>query len=508
MGLISDVVQSFVQSFTGIAQGFKWIGDQVPEELARLAEDFKKAGEEAIADPSFADIVALSGGPATFFLFTAIGLADPKSFTKELFVKWDTLLKSVLAELNVEVDVPSEFADGSGVGQIAFKLTAGRLGAQRRVTAAMTAINFIVLSGNGISVAAEIASVGTVRSIAEAIQSWIWANGLGSFSPLAFSPQVTASINPYLTRWYNSRAQAQLPAVTDIIRFQLREVYLEGRREELVGTEERPVYDALMAEWGFDKFHADSYWGAHWQLPSVGQLNEMLFRGVIDVAEWERFVRFNDLEPTSIPRLRAIIFNPYTRVDVRRMARFGLLSDDDVLQAYADLGFFAETSPDATGRLRAQFNPNPDFTIHKAQALTVFTKVFNALPELRRRFSKGWITPTELRAELAATGIPESRVQPIFETMVKEEGPARTLPERELTRALVARAWKLRLISFPQARFLLERMGWDFAEAELILMVQSQPDDPLAFVPTTLGVRLGTGLLPASELDVDEGAPI
>ncbi|KKK90773.1 hypothetical protein LCGC14_2719650, partial [marine sediment metagenome] len=372
----------------------------------------------------------------------------------------------------------------------------GRFESQERVTFAITLINFILVSGSGVSIAAEIASIGTVRSIAEAIQSWIWANGLGSFTPMAFQPQLNASIQPYLQRWYNSRAKAQIPPVGDLIRMQLREVFLAGRREELVGTEERPIYNQLMAEHGYDEFHADSWWGAHWQLPSIGQLNEMLHRGVINDETWERFVRFNDVEPTSIPRLKEIIFSPFTRVDARRMDREGLLTDQELLQAYADLGFFAPTAVDASGRIRAVTVENPDFTIHKAQALFVFTKVFNAVPDLRRRFAKGWISEGELLESLKATGVDSFRAQTIFETLVKADKPERTAPEKELTRALVARAWKLRLIGFAQGVFLLERMGWDAAEAELILSVQSLPDDPLAAVSTNLGFRLG-GRAPA-----------
>ena len=87
--------------------------------------------------------------------------------------------------------------------------------------------------------------------------------------------------------------------------------------------------------------------------------------------------------------------------------------------------------------------------------------------------------------------------------IVKAAKEERAAPEKDLTRALVVRAWKLRLVSFNQAQFLLMRMGYDLNEAELILKVQSMPDDPLAFVNTGLGARLLGGRGLASEVDVE-----
>lgn len=504
MGLIADIVESVKSALGSVGLGFEWQGPRIVSDLRAVADAFDRAVRfHFTGDPDF-DFGEAIGDIEELVEFTELALTDPKAMATEIIAKWTDVLHRALGAINVEVELEEFVRNAPPIIPIAVQLAEGARGSQERIAIAIAAINFVVLTGSAASVAAEIASIGSVRSIAEAIQSWVWANGLGTFSQMAFTPQIQASIGPYLTQFYNQRAQAQIPPVADIIRQQLREAFVPTRRAELLTTEDRSVYDRLMEQHGFNKFHADSYWAAHWQLPSTGQLNEMLHRGVIDEPEWERFIRFNDLEPTSIPRLREIIFSPYTRVDTRRMARFGLLDDDALLQSYADIGYFAPTLQDASGRFRAQFVPNPDFTVHKAQALVVFTKVFNAVPELRQRFSKGHISQAQVLQGLVATGIPTLRAQAIFETIVRDESPARTAPERELTRALIARAWKLRLISFPQAQFLLVRMGWDEAEAELILRVQSLPDDPLAFVATNLGIRLGFGG-PAQPGDDDDG---
>lgn len=505
MGLIADIVESFKAAFGGIAEGSKKVGQSIQDDLQVIADATTAAGsyfwEEGVLDipQDIRDTANFIKNPLPVVLGSATALAG------NWIEGWTIMLFAALDRLNVDAPQDTERRFRGIAREIERELASGSEDAKERIATVVAVVNFVVVTGNAASIAAELASAGMVKSIAEAIQSWIWANGLGGMTSLAFSPQINASVGPLLDRHFNERAQAKLPGPGDMVRFQLREVFLAERRDELVGEEDREVFDAYMRQLGFSKFWADSYWGAHWVLPSISQLNEMLFRGVIDQDEWTRFVRFNDFEPSQIPNLQEIIFNPYTRVDVRRMHRMGILTDLELLQAYADLGNFAPTSRGADGRLRATFVPVPDFTVHKAQALVIFTKVFNALPELRARFRRGWISRDELLRDLVATGIPADKARTLWQTIVDADLRARTAPERELTRGLIARAWKLQLISFPQGVFLLERIGWDTPEAELILRVQSEPDFPGADLGTALGLRL-TGGIEQFDLAIEEEA--
>ena len=504
MGLIADIVESFKAAFAGVGLGHLDVSKNLDFELDSVVQAVIDGAEAFFLDP-FVELPGDLREGSAFLLNPGPELkATATKYANSLIDGWTKLLIDALNRLNIDTPAGPERAIADIGATIREELQRGGDSAQERVAVIVATINLVVITGNAASIAAEMATAGMVKSIAEAIQSWVWANGLGGMTSMAYSPQINASVGPWLDRMFNERAQAKLPGPADLVRFQLREVYLEGRREELVGTEPRPVFDAFMRQLGFSKFHADSFWGAHWQLPSISQLNEMLFRGVIDQDEWTRFVRFNDFEPSQIPNLQQIIFNPYTRVDVRRMHRMGILDDVELLQAFADLGNFAPTEPDATGRLRAQFVPVPDFTVHKAQALVIFTKVFNALPELRARFRRGWISREELLQALADTGIPADRARALWQTIVDAEAQARTAPERELTRGLIARAFKLTLISFAQGLFLLQRIGWSQAEAELILRVQADVDDPLQNIDTALGARLTEGAVAfVPELDIE-----
>ncbi len=504
MALIADLVEAVTGVFERAFQGWKREGTMVRDEVLQIKEAIVNAFEEnqAIGGPSVLelfvkhkdDIAALTGEV----------LDDPQAFMSRVFQAWSGMLNEALALFNVDAPPGADTLElGSPVvAQGSLNDLAER--AQLRVTAVVTAVNLILAMGNAASVVAETLSMGRVRTVAEAIQSWVWANGLGNLTSMAYQPQLGASVLPILNRFYNEKSRAQIPGPTDQVRFQLREVYEPARRKELLGEDDLSTFKQFMGELGFSGYHADSYWASHWQLPSMTQLNEMFHRGVIDRDTWLRFVRFNDFDPSAIPWLEEIIFTPFTRVDARRMASLGVLSDTELLQAYRDIGFFAPTQPDAQGRQRAIMVADPDFTIHKAQALVVWTKMFNALPILRARFRRGHLSPDELMAELVATGITPDKARNLWETVVTAEKEERTQPEKELTRGLVTRAWKLRQISFQQARFLLMRMGWDEAESELILRVQSLPDDPLAFVNTSLGTRL-TGIGDIGLLDDFEG---
>jgi len=496
LALIADIFESVKNAFGGIQDRWTTYGDWTEAKTQEIIDSIVYLAETT---PTTGALALVPGGevlPGKLAEIAAGVQDDAEMLAVKVFDYWTSLLNAALGQLNI--DAPDNL-DTLRLGDpfvIQSLLNVQGRQAQERVALAIGAINTVLAIGNAISAIAEAASAGTVRSFSEAVQSWIWANGLGQLGSMAYQPQLDASVNPLLTRLYNQRSQTRIPDAGDLIRFQLREVYDPIRREELLQGEPRPTFNTYMEQNGYSEYHSDSFWAAHWVLPSISQLNEMLFRGVIDSATWRRFVQYNDYDPSSIPRLEQIIYRPFTRVDARRMASLGVLSREELLQAYADVGYYAETRQVGDRYVAVWKEAGYDPTIDKAQALAIWTAMFNAMPILRSRYRNGWINADELRVELAATGLPEAAVEERYEMIVKASKEERAAPEKDLTRALVVRAWKLRLISFVQAQFLLRRMGYDFNEGELILKVQSMPDDPLAYVNTALGARLlanGTG---------------
>lgn len=141
-----------------------------------------------------------------------------------------------------------------------------------------------------------------------------------------------------------------IPSAGDIISFAVREVYSPEIAEafgQYEGLEE--VYKKAESDIkaiGMVKEHFAKYWAAHWLLPSVGQGFEMVHRGVIPLQatndeplSLERLMVALDIMPAWRDKLTAISYSPFTRVDVRRMHKIGVLQDEDLLRAYMDLGY-------------------------------------------------------------------------------------------------------------------------------------------------------------------------
>lgn len=90
---------------------------------------------------------------------------------------------------------------------------------------------------------------------------------------------------------------------------------------------------------GISKEWAMKYWISHWNQPSLEMGFEMLHRGVIDRPTLDMLFRIVEIPQFWRDKLMAITYNPYTRVDVRRMHELGVVTTAELVQAYQDLGY-------------------------------------------------------------------------------------------------------------------------------------------------------------------------
>jgi len=142
-----------------------------------------------------------------------------------------------------------------------------------------------------------------------------------------------------------------IPPVQDLISMAVREVFTPDVRERFGQDEGFPQEFAdFGAQQGVSEFWAKAYWAAHWRLPSAGQGFQMLHRKVITAEDLDLLLRAQDVMPFWREKLTAIAFSPLTRVDVRRMHKLDLLTEDEVQSRYEDLGFNADNA-----RLMTQF---------------------------------------------------------------------------------------------------------------------------------------------------------
>lgn len=131
-----------------------------------------------------------------------------------------------------------------------------------------------------------------------------------------------------------------IPGISDLIRFMVREAFDDNISAKFGYDAEYPDrVNEFLTKNGLDPDWGKRYWRAHWELPSPTQAYEMLHRGLITVSDLESLLKTADYPPFWRDKLVAISYNPFTRVDVRRMFRLGILDHDGVFKSYKDIGY-------------------------------------------------------------------------------------------------------------------------------------------------------------------------
>ena len=189
-----------------------------------------------------------------------------------------------------------------------------------------------------------------------------------------------------------------IPPVQDLITMAVREVFSPEIAQAQGQFEDFPEDFAKFArQQGVSRAWAENYWAAHWSLPSVQMGYEMLHRGVITEERLKGLLRALDVMPFWRDPLIKISFRPFTRVDIRRMHRVGVLTDGDVLLAYLNLGYDQTNA----GLLR-------DFVLELNKEDEIIT--FDVASDLTRSsilsfYKDGIISGTVARALLIQAGI-------------------------------------------------------------------------------------------------------
>jgi len=165
-------------------------------------------------------------------------------------------------------------------------------------------------------------------------------------------------INPDYFVLYE-QANKFLPPPSDLIRFSVRDVYYPEVIKKYGMDKEFPEKFVEEAKkLGMDEEVARKYWIAHWELPSISAVFEMLHRLpkdmprerfkkyeemglkyenlITDVETVKDLIRRHDIEPYWRDRLVALSFNPITRIDIRRMYRLGVFTEEDVYWRYRE----------------------------------------------------------------------------------------------------------------------------------------------------------------------------
>jgi len=267
------------------------------------------------------------------------------------------------------------------------------------------------------------------------------------------------------------------PAPADLIRWQAREVFEPemiaryGLDSEFEAIEKEPFYKAGMTD-----EQILNYWRAHWEHASWMQVVEMLHRGLLteeQVWDWFRVV---EIPPFWRQKLIDSAYTWPTRVDVRRWWDMRTIDEAELRRLYSGMGYRGI---------------NLDNYV-------LWTKVYVAFPDLMARWSKGWITLDEVRAELAGLGMPADRVEEMIQTKIKAAEPERVEEGKALTKTEIYKGVKKDIITWEEGIELLMDLGYDYEEADYILTINVEalagsPETFVDFKNITTKYKLATG---------------
>lgn len=188
-----------------------------------------------------------------------------------------------------------------------------------------------------------------------------------------------------------------IPQPSDLIRMAVKEVFSPETVKKFGQYEDFPEQFADYAEQqGLTRQWALNYWAAHWELPSPQMGFEMYQRRIIDKPTLTLLLKALDVMPFWRDKLIQLNFNPLTRVDVRRMYGEGILTEEQVYNAYLDIGYSPENAKNLRNFTVAIEKDDPDI---KASQIRSMTKSV-----LTQAYEKGMINRAETKQRLQAVG--------------------------------------------------------------------------------------------------------
>ena len=131
-----------------------------------------------------------------------------------------------------------------------------------------------------------------------------------------------------------------IPPPQDMINWSAKEVFEPDAIEKYGLADEFDKLDlSLYAQAGVSPEQAKNYWMAHWQHPGLNTVQELLHRTDFTEADFREWFRLVEIPPYWRDKLIEIAYSPFTRVDIRRMYREGVLTEAEVSKGYHDIGY-------------------------------------------------------------------------------------------------------------------------------------------------------------------------
>lgn len=254
-----------------------------------------------------------------------------------------------------------------------------------------------------------------------------------------------------------------IPTPSDLIRMAVRECFSPEIAEKFGQYEDLPQE---FVEWankvGLSEFWAKAYWAAHWDLPSPQMGFEMLHRQIINEEELKLLLRALDVMPFWRDKLIQLSYNPYTRVDVRRMYQMGILDEEGVYRTYRDLGYDHEHALNLTEFTKRYYSPEDYSELDKYKEVTQGLLI--------KAYKRGVLSRDDLRSRLIELGYHPDDAELIIAIadveISLEGGESPTAKIIGKADDNILRAYSDRILSEDDARRALIEIGKTPAEAD------------------------------------------
>jgi len=267
---------------------------------------------------------------------------------------------------------------------------------------------------------------------------------------------------------------------------------------------------------GISEDWARKYWIAHWDQPSIGQGFEMLHRGVIDDPTLDMLFRAIEMPQFWRDKLTQIAYNPYTRVDTRRMHDLGVLTDEELIRSYMDQGYDSEKAlkmANFTIRFNAEGNAqltrsailesySEDLLSH-SEAMDLLTEQDYStdlaayylelenfrrdkklrdqhIDNLREQLLLNQLTPSRVRDELNKLGLRGEKINSLMETWELDRYKYASIPSKSDLDNFLAK----NIITEGQYRDYMERHGFSETMITWYLQDLAQPPAIKGRLPT------------------------
>lgn len=264
-----------------------------------------------------------------------------------------------------------------------------------------------------------------------------------------------------------------IPGVNDLIMMAVREAWNEDIVQRFRYDEDFPPEVAdWAAKQGLSKDWAKRYWRAHWTLPSPSMGYEMLHRlrpgrskNPFTVSDMQGLLKTADYPTFFRERLIDISYAPYTRVDIRRMYKLGILSADEVYECYKDIGYDDDHAKNLAEFTIRYETGDEDTKPEKYKTLS--------LNLLKQAYMQDIINLDTLRSSLQDMGYPDEEQATIlalydFERLIKSTPEVRSELKNN-TRKVTETAYSLGLIDRATAMGYLATVGWTEGDSDSLL---------------------------------------